>query len=181
MSQQKKQSGMLETDEQQKLKLDHVLARDLMRADVVSFATTTQVVEALRTLEDCHISGAPVVDEMGRVVGVLSVQDLARAAREQEQGFNPKPGEHLSEALQGSPDDEPVVAPFDYDLDLLGRELVRDWMTTSVICVNLDTSLAEICRIMTRQAIHRVLVVDAGNLAGIVTSFDIVRYLAARC
>ncbi|MCP3992504.1 MAG: CBS domain-containing protein, partial [Actinomycetia bacterium] len=50
--------------------------RDVMTADVVAFQQEMPVEEALRLLIDRRISGAPVVDDDRRIVGVLSEVDL---------------------------------------------------------------------------------------------------------
>ena len=65
-----------------------------------------------------------------------------------------------------------------HELDVLGDELIKDWMNPDVISVHPTATLKEICEVMVRESIHRVVVVEDGHLRGIVTTFDVTRYLA---
>jgi CBS domain-containing protein len=53
-------------------------ARDIMRSNVFKLEPTSTVEEAVTSFAELHISGAPVVDRNGRLVGVLSAFDIAR-------------------------------------------------------------------------------------------------------
>ncbi|MCP4038773.1 MAG: CBS domain-containing protein, partial [bacterium] len=53
-----------------------IKAKDIMRTEVVSFSPETSIEAAISTFEDLHISGAPVVNAYGTVVGVLSAFDV---------------------------------------------------------------------------------------------------------
>ncbi|MGF1615591.1 MAG: CBS domain-containing protein [Gammaproteobacteria bacterium] len=60
--------------------LRSVLAKDYMSANLVTFTPTMDVLHAIQMLVDRQISGAPVVDETGNLVGVLSQKDCLRVA-----------------------------------------------------------------------------------------------------
>ncbi|MFZ0256874.1 MAG: CBS domain-containing protein [Gammaproteobacteria bacterium] len=62
--------------------LRSVLAKDYMSANLVTFTPHMDVLNAIQVLVDHRISGAPVVDETGNVVGVLSQKDCLRVALE---------------------------------------------------------------------------------------------------
>jgi CBS-domain-containing membrane protein len=76
---------------------------------------------------------------------------------------------------------ECVDLPEDAYREALAGDTVADWMTRGVWSVRPETSLARVCRLMVREGIHRVLVLErSGRLRGIVSAFDVVRRLARR-
>ena len=165
-------------------KLVQVLARDLMRSNVVTLSADATIREAVETLQDDHLGGVPVLDDTEKVVGFLSLADIARIehlqgdrlaeARGDRQLSNP-----IGEALEEeSVDDEEFGGREDYSPELLGRETVGQWMTRGVISVAPDTTLKQLCATMIRESVHRVVVLERGRLKGIVSTMDIVRHLA---
>ena len=147
-------------------------ARGLMQTNIARLTTTDPVKEAVGVLEEYRIGGAPVFDEGGKLVGFFTLTDVARSEH-----FH---GESLGER---QPDfdidvEDPGLGREDYSPDVLGRELVQDWMNPSVIYVGPDASLSEVCRTMVSEHIHRVVVIDGNKLCGILSSFDVVRFLA---
>ena len=161
-----------------------VKARDIMREDVLRLDVAAPIETAVRMLEDYKISGAPVTDEAGLLVGVLSLSDVAKIQHMRDHRIDGHPGEYFSgyDGPGGSDDPEweedEILEREDYSPELLGRELVGDWMNRGVIHVAPDDSLASVCKLMVKNQIHRVLVVERGALKGILTSFDVVRFLA---
>ena len=161
-----------------------VKARDIMREDVLRLDVFAPIESAVRTLEDYKISGAPVTDDAGRLLGVLSLSDVAKSQHMRDHRLDGHPGEYFagSEGPEGSDDPEweedEILDREDYSPDLLGQERVGDWMNRGVIHVAPDDSLASVCKLMVKNQIHRVLVVERGALKGIITSFDVVRFLA---
>jgi CBS domain-containing protein len=146
-----------------------MLARDIMTTDVCSFAPDTPVPEAAEQLVRLRISGAPVVDATGRVIGVMSEGDLIRRAE-------------LGTEREWSGWREFLTAK-----RTLAHEFIRshgtrvgDIMTAPVWTVDEDTSLAEIAEMFEKKNIRRAPVVREGKLVGIVTRADMVRALL-RC
>ncbi len=149
-------------------------ARDLMQRDVVSISPETPLASVYRVLVAEAITGAPVVDESGRVLGVISSADLLRALAEEQDSsgndttyfeglleFSSSRGEGLPEDFQNRLEQIPA----------------SEAMTEGAISVSPDAPLSEIARTLRFQRIHRVLVVEDGVLEGIVTSFDLVGLL----
>jgi len=164
--------------------LAEVCARDLMQTDLHTISADAPVSEAIESLEDNRITGLVVEDGAGRLVGVLSSSDVARIEHlraghltETHGDYDPAnpTGEAMGEEL---PEDEQFVGREDYSMELLGRECVRDWMTPRIISVGPDASLREVCEVMLREGIHRVLVVEGNTLRGMISTMDIVRHLA---
>lgn len=143
----------------------HLKAKDVMIPEPVCVEPSTTIRGLARVFEENEISGAPVVDQEGTVVGVVSKTDLIRRCSE---GTVDVPPAYLFEALrdQGEGDDgevlpEPLVC-------------VQDFMTEDPVTVRLDTPVSQIAREMFERRIHRVIVVDAENYPlGIITSLDL--------
>jgi CBS domain-containing protein len=161
-----------------------VLARDVMRTDVVTLTADASIREAVETLQDDHLGGVPVVDAALRVVGVLSLTDIARIEHLQGDRVSETRGERqlsnpIGEALEEeSVDDEEFTGREDYSPELLGRETVGQWMTQGVISVAPDATLKQVCSVMAKESVHRVVVLERGRLLGVISARDIVRHLA---
>lgn len=158
--------------------------RELMQTDVITIEASASLEEAVRTLEENRISGAPVVEGDGELVGVLSLHDLASSEHVSEGRLDDERREYyltnpLGEAMgEESPDDDEFFSKEDYSPEVLGRDTVRDWMSADILSVSPGASLREACELMAGESVHRVLVVEKGKLHGIVTSMDVVRFLA---
>lgn len=175
--------------------LDRVTAADLMQTNLVTVTPETTVRALTRLLSDHQISGAPVVDSAGRILGVVSSTDVLRlAADDTDFRIGAFPPLGLSnETDEASGDDEQdlvayftamdatVVAPDGIDwIDggTFDERTVEDIMTPVHFSVRSDASLTELAELMVRGRIHRTLVVDEGDLRGIVTSFDVLKVVA---
>jgi CBS domain-containing protein len=155
----------------------HITAADVMTPDVLALDRDMPLSRAVAELERRHVSGAPVVDRGGRCAGVFSLADLARreAAGAVAKSARATPCFFLEGAT------ECVDLPEDAYREALAGDTVADWMTRGVWSVRPETSLARVCRLMVREGIHRVLVLErSGRLRGIVSAFDVVRRLARR-
>jgi CBS domain-containing protein len=164
---------------------EEILARDIMQSDVVTFSPSTPLEQALATFEDLHISGAPVVDAYGRIVGMLSAFDVAKPEH-----FNagrlegPNENYAMSEVdEEESVEEGPDLAPYsmeDFNPGSSERGVVADWMSRDVQCVGPEWTLPRISRLMVKEHIHRVPVVEEHRLKGIITTLDIVRCVAGK-
>jgi len=154
-----------------------ILARQVMNESVVTLREDAAVKEAIVTLEEYHISGAPVLTPEGECVGVFLATDILKRRREIDDGEAPRAGDFfssdpLTQDLDGSFSRE------DYDPAMLGEDTVGQWMTPGVKSVSPGSTVEDVCRRMVRDRIHRVLVMEGAQLRGIITSFDIVRLVA---
>jgi CBS domain-containing protein len=143
-----------------------------MTANPLSLREDIPIREAVAFLVDRGISGAPVIDEAGRPVGVLSQTDVLVHDREEV--------EHLAgtELEYGTP--LPRHWWNQFQIERVDTTPVRDLMTPAVFCVGADTPAAGVVEQMRELNVHRLFVVDdAGVLVGVVTAMDIVRHLAA--
>jgi CBS domain-containing protein len=151
-----------------------VRIRDVMQTHLITVDPELPLVDAHRLFVEEEIHGAPVVDERGRLLGVLSSSDLLRAVEEEHQSGSAQP-RYLRGELEFSGPDWAYV-PRDFQ-DRLSQLVVADAMTRGGVTVAPDAPVAEAARLMREHRIHRVPVVEHGVLVGIVTSFDLVALL----
>jgi CBS domain-containing protein len=145
---------------------------DLMTRDVLTVKPTTPLSDAIKLLVDRHISGLPVVNDGGKLVGVISESDLMW----REKGLDLPPHILFLDSVIY------LENPLKHERDLhkvLGQT-VGEVMTDRPISITIDTSLPMAARIMHDKKIHRLPVVDAEDRPiGILTQSDIVRAIAA--
>jgi len=127
--------------------------------------------EAVAFLVDRGISGAPVIDEAGRPVGVLSQTDVLIHDREEVEHI-PAPEPEYGNPLPRSWWDR-------FEIERVDTTPIRDMMTPAVFCVSADTPAWGVIEQMRELNVHRLFVVDElGVLIGVITAMDIVRNLA---
>jgi CBS domain-containing protein len=153
------------------------MAVDVMQRDVVSVSPDATLAQVQRILYEEEISGAPVVDETGQVVGVISVADLLRAASDTDETPPIYPA-YLFELLEFSPGEIPGGE--DGFTQRLEERRVADFMTVDLCSVPPDASVAEVARVLRENRIHRVLVLERGELYGVISTFDLLGELEKR-
>jgi CBS domain-containing protein len=143
-------------------------AADVMTTDVITVSPETTVRDIATLLHSKRISGVPVVDAAGHILGIVTEGDLV-----------------LREAIAGEHRRSWWLTLFD-DPNVLARDyakthgrIARDIMTTSVISVGPAATLPEIAKILERHRIKRVPVVKDGSLIGIITRSNLLQALAA--
>jgi CBS domain-containing protein len=144
-------------------------AKDIMRKNVLTVDPELTVQEVMQLFLDRHITGAPVVDEEDKLVGVISQTDLLRYQRSMA-----PVAAHTPSYYQES-DGEVFVSHMRIEAPASTR--VQDLMTPAAFMTEEDTPVGEIARFMLRRHVHRIIVTRKGKLAGIVTSMDLLRAL----
>ncbi len=144
-------------------------AADIMVKDVVTVGPDAPVMDIAALMLERHISGLPVVDGDGRVLGIVSEGDLIR--RPEIETDRVKLG-----WLRLLVSDEARARDF---VKHHGRT-AREVMTQPALSVAVDTPLAEVVRLMERHRVKRLPVVERGKLAGLVTRTDLLRALVSR-
>jgi CBS domain-containing protein len=121
----------------------------IMTPAPICVRTNTLALSVLQTLQHANVSGAPVLDESGKLVGVISRADLLAAC-------NPS---------------------FEFGPSTSAADL----MTPLVFTVRAEASVAHAAALMAVEGIHRAVVVGShGDMIGIVSSLDIMRWLGER-
>jgi CBS domain-containing protein len=147
---------------------DRMKVKDIMTRTVISVEPDASVLQAIRLMLQRHISGLPVVDKAGRLVGMVTEGDFLRRAETGTQTQRPR----WLEFLVG-----PGRLAEDYARSH-GRK-VADVMTTEPVTVNEDTPLDEVVRLMEKRQIKRLPVIRDDRLVGIVSRANLLHALAA--
>jgi len=148
------------------------LAEDLMNPDVLKVRAGMTVRELTAFFADNAISGAPVVDDSGKMIGVVSVTDVA--CLDQPSGHGP----HHYYTHSFEPHPPAVASAPGRDADDLADLLVGDIMTPVVFSVDPESPVSEVARTMLDAHIHRVIVSRGRRILGIISSLDLLQLLA---
>lgn len=163
---------------------------EVMERNVVTVTPDTPVRTLLKRLVSEQISGVPVVTEAGEIVGVVSTTDIVRlGAGEKELNAGQLRLEPL--ILPNEEYSEESTVPFFLDSvdfryptesqseilpeDIFDGYSVSDIMTSAAFTVKPSDSVEEVGKFLLQGRIHRALVVEDGQLKGIVTSFDLLK------
>jgi len=127
-----------------------VKVADLMTTKVISVRGDDTLSEAIRVLADGHVSGLPVVDRNGAVIGVVSSSDIMEAEADGE-GATPESREEV---------------------------LVEEIMTRKPLMIEAEAELRQAAQEMLYGEVHRLFVQANGKLVGVISQTDIVRAVA---
>jgi CBS domain-containing protein len=143
-------------------------AIDVMVRDVVTVHPDIDVADAIKLLSEHDISGLPVVDEAGNLIGMLSEADLIHRAEIGTEKHRP----WWLETVTGA-------ATLAEEFAKSHGKKVGEVMTDGVITVTEETPLSEIAALFERKRIKRVPVVKDGKLVGIVSRSNLIQALAS--
>lgn len=134
------------------LDLKELVVGDVMTLDPITVSVDASIEQAQEILRLNHITGLPVVDDGGSLVGVLSQSDLVWG-----------PGLHVAALLRKRP----------------SGLRVGELMTSPAVTVPLDTSVVDAARLMLQSRVHRLVAVDAaGRPVGVLSATDYVSLAA---
>ena len=143
--------------------------KDIMTTRVITLAPETDIVQAASTLLENRINGAPVVDEEGRLVGILCQSDLVA-----QQKKLPLPT--VFTLLDGY-----ISLTSSKQLEKEVRKIaaltVGDAMTPNPVTVHVDTGIDTVAALMVDSKFHTLPVLSGKELVGVVGKADILRTL----
>lgn len=151
-----------------------LVARDVMSADLIKVRDDMTVAELAEFLVDNEISGAPVEDVEGRLVGVVSLSDVARSLTGRDEAVlaHPEPDFYLRDW------EEKFNAEDLAGLRVADSEAtVGEIMTPSIFAVDEETPVSRLAARMIDARIHRILVTRDHRVVGIVTTTDLLGLL----
>jgi CBS domain-containing protein len=145
-------------------------AVDVMTPNVITVGPDTTVQDLAKLLSERGISGAPVVDAAGNMIGIVSEGDLLhRTELGTERRSERRSSWWLDHFASGQARDY---------VKSHGRT-VKDIMTRDVATVTEDTDLADVAMLLETNRVKRVPVVRDGKVVGIVSRANLVRALGA--
>jgi len=143
-------------------------AHQIMTRPVITVAPETTIVEAANTMLQKHVSGLPVVDAAGKLVGIISEGDFIRRS---EIGTQRKRGRFLKF----------ILGPGKKATDFVhehGRK-VAQIMTKSPLTITEDTALEDIVELMEKNNIKRLPVMRGDKIIGIVSRANLLQAVAS--
>ncbi len=144
---------------------------DIMAHELVTVRSDDTLSTAARLFEEREISGAPVIGEDGRCVGVLSGFDFIRQAVVEMRESGTPSSRHV--LVQDTPD-----APL--HLEDVPQDAVEAYMSRDVQSVRSTDGMLDAARRMCQQHVHRVVVLDErGKPIGLLSSLDVVAAMIA--
>jgi CBS domain-containing protein len=151
-----------------------ITASDLMNPEVLTVRDEWSVRELAAFLIENEISGAPVSNAQGRLVGVVSLVDIAAAASGEGERLARNGSSFFIEDDWGDGLDEEDVE----DLPP-GHESLRvaDIMNPKIYSVREDATVSEIASLMLKGHIHRLLVTREDRAVGVITTSDLLGLL----
>lgn len=151
-------------------------AADVMQSAIITVGERTPLSEVARVLTDNRISGVPVTNSTGHIVGVVSAKDLVDhfADEENNEGGGGSRRGGYYDAVDWDVDDEYLLR----ERPEYAEDVASDVMNGDVFAVERGTPLPKVARQMVDRGMHRVLVQHDNKFLGIVTTFDILRALA---
>ncbi len=151
-----------------------IVAKDLMSSDVMTVPEDLPVDALADFFLDNEITGAPVANEDGAVSGVVSVVDVARIRAEPEE----EAWETLTPTYYDRAEDPQIgkdgIRIFHVSGD---TKRVRDIMNSQLHSVGENATVPEIANSMIRNHIHRLLVIEANRLVGVISTSDLLGLL----
>lgn len=147
-----------------------MLAKDIMRKDVVTVGAELTVRELAQLFIERRITGAPVVDPEGKLLGVVSQTDIVRRDREASASLSSEVPVYYTDP--DSPRGRQGLRIEDPDYSR-----VSDVMTPMVISAPEGARIQDLAKLMLQKHIHRVIITRGGRLRGIVTAMDMLRAL----
>ncbi|MGW5373332.1 CBS domain-containing protein [Streptomyces sp. NPDC004009] len=145
--------------------MHHRTVEELMSRDVVRARPDTPFKELVRLLEDNGVTAVPVVDEIGRPMGVVSEADLLRKSADQADPSGRAPLPHLEA----------------WERAKAGGSRAEELMSAPAVCARPEWTVVEAARLMETQKVKRLPVVDeADRLLGIVSRGDLLRVFLRR-
>lgn len=146
-----------------------LIASDIMTTDVVTVKKETPLKELAAILYQRHINGVPVVDDDGRLIGIICESDLIRKDRKLHipTVFTLLDGLIFLERPK----------KMEEEIKRLGASVVEDLYSRDVITVEERAPIDEIATIMSEKKAYTIPVMDGGRIVGIIGKADLIRTL----
>lgn len=134
---------------------DRIPVSTIMTTQLVVLNTTDSLEKAEHLFKKHRIRHIPVIEAQKRIVGMLSLTDLLRIS-----------------FADGAYEDEEDIETVVYEMFSLSQVMAKNIKT-----VTPDTTIKEVAELLAREEFHALPIVDEGNLVGIVTTTDLIKYL----
>ncbi len=151
------------------------VARDIMNRNILVVPQTWTVAELARFFLEKAITGAPVADEQGRLVGVVSLMDIARyESFSARKARSEEPHHYYLHGWEEAVDTDDMRT---FHVEDYPDTTVQQIMTPMIFKVPADMAIAEVAQMMVMGRVHRLLVVEDEKPVGIITTMDLLKLL----
>jgi predicted transcriptional regulator len=142
---------------------------DVMTREVITVTPETTLRDLAKILAEKNLNGAPVVDDDGEVIGVVCESDLV----------NQNKPLHIPTVFVILDSIIPMENPWRLQKEFkrITATTVGDIYSKPPVCVEPDTDVAEVARIMSHKNLHTIPVLERGKLVGVVGKGDVIRSL----
>lgn len=148
-----------------------ITAKDIMTKELITLSPQDDVVGAAQILLDYGINGAPVINDSGKLVGILCQSDLIT----QQQSL-PVPSFFT---LLDSYIPLPTSKQMENKMAKIAATTVEQTMTPNPVCVTPDTALDKVAALMVEKNFHTLPVLEDGKLVGVVGKEDVLRTIVS--
>ena len=144
-------------------------AKDLMTRDILSVTPDTEIVKAAKILLKNRINGMPVIDDSGKLVGILCQSDLVA-----QQKRIPIPSVFtLLESFV------PLTSMkrIDKEVEKIAALSVKQAMTPNPVTVGPETEIEDVAKLMVDNKYHTLPVMEGNEVVGIIGKEDVLKTL----
>ncbi len=151
-----------------------VQVKDAMEKNVIKFHADDKIIDISQSLRENKISGAPIVDDDNKVIGIISEGDIMRLLEVHSPRLNlilPSPLDWIELPIRMKYEFDEIAE----DMNRAASVIIGDIMTKHVKTIKEDADISDAAQLMDRHSINRLPVVDDnGKLIGIVTRGDLI-------
>lgn len=152
--------------EKSKNTVKHVTLSKIMKKDVFTVMDTDDLLTVLKTITEKKISGVPVVNKKGTLVGFISDGDIMRYLAKSHPLFV---NAYSFAAINDGND-------FDEKLDSLMRSKAGDVANKKIVTIDINTDAMDVCRILTDKHLKKAPVTQNGKMVGVINRSNITKY-----
>ncbi|PID42689.1 MAG: histidine kinase [Proteobacteria bacterium] len=147
------------------------LAREIMTPHVKSVPESWTIQQFARFCSDNEISGSPVVDASGDIVGIATLKDIA------DFHFNANPSEAESQLTEEEQREARKLRMFLFEEMQKMPVEVRDIMSPIVFSVDEESPIGDVAQQMMDEHLHRIFVTRDNKVTGIITTYDLLKLI----
>lgn len=144
-------------------------AQEIMTREIVTVTANTSIKDLANKFVETHVSNMPVLDEEGKLIGVISETDLI----EQQKPLHIPTVMALFDGVFYLDSEK----SFKEQVDRITATTVGELCNKKPIICTPDTPVREIAGLMSKHRVHLIPVVDAGKMIGVVARLDLIRVM----
>lgn len=149
-----------------------VVAHEIMTPSVKAVPQSWTMERLARFLTDNEITGSPVVDEAGEIIGIVTLKDIT------EFRWNASRPENTSQLTREEEQEARRIRMAMFESMGKVPVEVRDIMTPMVFSVEEQTPVQELADIMMREHLHRIFITKGKKITGIITTYDMLKLIS---